>query len=230
MTQKDYRALRHCEWDASTFGKRATKRYKELNNGARPPYQQTTAKKRDPVPVYPCGVLEATYHSLCAGTPCVFYEVTQGEFRRRLGKKWGPSFNAKFGKRATKLYRALFKKEPPYRESTDDQRDPVNIYPCGLLEQAYAQLRAEGAELDKPYREPDPSLRPSKREAEPRPNPFRQSFAHGRSKPLMEKSFAQRTADLAAGKEPDETEDDPLDRFKRDDDDPTNFNNYKDED
>jgi hypothetical protein len=164
MTQRDYRKLRGETWDGSTFGKAAKKLYRTLYS-KEPPNELTKAKKRDPVPVYPCGVLEGTYRSLRKGPPCVFYELTQREFRRRRGEKWSPSFISRYGKLASKLYRALYKREPPYRsyqESKEGLHEPVNVYPCGVLEQAYARLKAEGVEIGEPYREPDPSLLPPK--------------------------------------------------------------------
>jgi hypothetical protein len=213
MTQRDYRKLRGETWNSSTFGKAAKKLYRTLYS-KEPPNEPTRAKKRDPVPVYPCGVLEETYRSLRKGGPlCVFYELTQQEFRRRRGEKWSPSFISSFGKLASKLYRALYKKEPPDRSSADELHDLVNAYPRGVLEQAYARLKADGVETGEPYRKPDPSLRPLKPEKpEPalpsdpkqRARAERVRFSFGRgwtTLDIIEKKRAQRLADIAAGKD-----------------------------
>jgi hypothetical protein len=71
--------------------------------------------------------------------------LTAKEFRRARGELWGDSFNSTFGKRASKIYREHYKKHPPQRfsKSKRNLRDPVNVYPCGILEEAYRQLMAE---------------------------------------------------------------------------------------
>src|SRR5262245_35083390 len=91
---------------------------------------------------------------------CVRYEMTQREFRRLRREQWSPSFISKFGKLASKLYRELYKKEPSYRQANRYDREAVNLYPYGLLEQAYQRLIADGEHIGKPYREPDPTLKP----------------------------------------------------------------------
>jgi hypothetical protein len=97
---------------------------------------------------------------------CVRYEMTQREFRRLRREKWSPGFISKFGKLASKLYRELYKKEPPYRQANRDDPEPVNVYPYGILEQAYQRLIAAGEHIGEPYREPDPALK-SRERAEP---------------------------------------------------------------
>lgn len=212
MTQRDYRKLRGETWNSSTFGKAAKKLYRALYR-KEPPNEPTRAKKRDPVPVYPCGVLQETYRSLREATPCAFYELTQQEFRQRRGEKWSPSFISRFGKLASKLYRALYKKEPPYRASAEELHDLVNAYPRGVLEQTYAILKRAGVEIGEPYREPDPSLRPPKPNEPERELPsdperraqalrVRESFTHAQpSSEVIKKRRAKRLADIAAGKE-----------------------------
>src|SRR5262245_38993216 len=90
---------------------------------------------------------------------CVRYEMTQREFRRLRREQWSPSFISKFGKLATKLYRKLYRKELPYRQANRDDPEPVNVYPYGMLEQAYRRLIAAGEHIGEPYREPDPALK-----------------------------------------------------------------------
>jgi len=167
---------------------------------------------------------------------CVRYEMTQREFRRRRGEKWSPSFISKFGKLASKLYRELYKKEPPYRQANGSDPEPVNLYPYGLLEQAYQRLIAAGEQIGEPYREPDPALKlkkPVKRAVaadeqigEPDreldralklkgivpPSEVRLSFSHGRSKEVLMKKIAERLAKIAAGWEPPEPPDDDMEQ------------------
>jgi hypothetical protein len=123
------------------------------------------------------------------------------------------SFISSFGKLASKLYRTLYKKEPPDQASANELHDLVNAYPRGVLEQAYARLKADSVEIGEPYRAPDPSLRPPKPEKlEPAlpSNPklrehvlrVRHSFKHGyTAEEIIKKRRAKRLADIAAGRE-----------------------------
>jgi hypothetical protein len=76
--------------------------------------------------------------------------MSQLEFRRLRGEYWDSSFTSSFGILATKLYRELYKKAPKKRYSRRANRNSVNLYPCGILEQAYRQLRAQVIPLVKP--------------------------------------------------------------------------------
>ena len=179
---------------------------------------------------------------------CVRYEMTQREFRRRRGEKWSPSFISKFGKLASKLYREVYKKEPPcklYRELYNtglpygaDAADfeLINLYPYGILVQAYRRLIAAGEQIGEPYREPDPALKlkkhvkravaPDEQIGEPDreldralklkgivpPSEVRLSFSHGRSKEVLMKKIAERLAKIAAGWEPPEPPDDDMEQ------------------
>jgi hypothetical protein len=60
-------------------------------------------------------------------------------------------FISKFGKLASKLYREIYKKDPEIkrRPLPGQKRWPVHRYPCGILEQAYRQLREQGVPLVK---------------------------------------------------------------------------------
>ena len=175
---------------------------------------------------------------------CIRYEMTQREFRRRRGEKWSPSFISKFGKLASKLYREVYKKEPPsklYRElyNTDlpygaypADFEPINLYPYGILVQAYRRLIAAGEQIGEPYREPDPALKlkePIKHEiaageqiGEPDPAlklkrivsqaVVRSAFSHGRSKEVIIRKMAERLAKIAAGWEPPEPPEDDMEQ------------------
>lgn len=139
------------------------------------------------------------------GLGCVRYEMTQREFRRRRGEKWSPSFISKFGKLATKLYKELYRKEPPYRWANRDDLEPVNVYPYGILQQAYRRLIAAGEQIGEPYREPDPALKPKKKPVEPvYPSELARQWANPYEKggPVwnyLVKKVAERAAAAAAG-------------------------------
>jgi hypothetical protein len=138
------------------------------------------------------------------GLRCVRYEMTQREFRRLRREQWSPSFISKFGKLASKLYRELYKKEPPYRQANGSDPEPVNLYPYGLLEQAYQRLIAAGEHIGKPYREPDPTLKP-RTPAEPlHPTETARTFdiyrKGGPLRKIIARKVAERVAAAAAGR------------------------------
>jgi hypothetical protein len=87
----------------------------------------------------------------CADPTCARYEMSQLEFRRLRGELWDMGFISKFGKLASKLYREIYKKHPDIkrRPRPGQKRWPVHRYPCGILEQAYRQLREQGVPLVK---------------------------------------------------------------------------------
>jgi hypothetical protein len=141
---------------------------------------------------------------------CVRYEMTQREFRRLRREKWSLSFISKFGKLASKLYRELYKKEPPYRQANRDDREPVNLYPYGMLEQAYRRLIAAGEQIGEPYEEPDPALSLRKR-VEPLHHPTetarRWASIYKKGGPvekIVARKIAERVAAAAAGSLTDE--------------------------
>ena len=136
--------------------------------------------------------------------------MTQREFRRRRGEQWSPSFIARIGKLASKLYREMYKEEPPYQVS-DGKHEPVSIYPRGILDQAYRRLIKDGVTIGKPYIQPDPTLKSSKLEKRPAyPPAVHPGFSIDRERfmGILRKIVAQRLADAAAGKLPDEVEPD----------------------
>ena len=152
---------------------------------------------------------------------CVRYEMTQREFRRRRGEKWSPSFISKFGKLASKLYREVYKKEPPsklYRElyKTDlpyganvADFEPINLYPYGILVQAYRRLIAAGEQIG----EPDPALKLKRIVSQA---VVRSAFSHGRSKEVIIRKMAERLAKIAAGWQPPEPPEPPEDDMEQD--------------
>jgi hypothetical protein len=69
------------------------------------------------------------------------------EYRILRGETWDPSFSAKLGKAASKLYREIYAKTPASRRSRHAHRNRVKSFPCGIIEQAYRQLREQGVPL-----------------------------------------------------------------------------------
>lgn len=86
----------------------------------------------------------------CGGLRCARYEMTQLEFRRLRGELWDQSFISSLGKAASKLYREIYRKKPKLKYSRTRKRDHVHRYPCGILEQAYRQLKDQGVPLMRP--------------------------------------------------------------------------------
>jgi hypothetical protein len=144
---------------------------------------------------------------------CVRYEMTQREFRALRGEQWSPSFISKFGKVASKLYRAIYGKEPRCTLANQADVDLVNLYPRGILEQVYQRLIAAGEQIGEPYREPDPSLKLKKPTKVARPRAVRDSFLPGRSKEIVMRKIAERLAKFAAGLPLDEDDDEQDDEF-----------------
>jgi hypothetical protein len=69
------------------------------------------------------------------------------EYRILRGETWDASFSAKLGKAASKLYREIYAKAPASHRSRHAHRNPVKRFPCGIIEQAYRQLREQGVPL-----------------------------------------------------------------------------------
>ena len=136
---------------------------------------------------------------------CVRYEMTQREFRRLRREKWSPSFISKLGKLATKLYKELYRKEPPYRYANKRDIEPVNLYPYGILEQAYRRLIAAGENVGEPYQEPDPALKPRKPTEVAPLGKVALTFSHAFSRAYSTKEEAMRLyAKIAAERRRDD--------------------------
>src|SRR5262245_28032061 len=86
----------------------------------------------------------------CGSFRCARYEMTQLEFRRLRGELWDQSFISSLGKAASKFYREIYGKKPKLKYSRIAKRNHVHRYPCGILEQAYRQLKDQGVPLVKP--------------------------------------------------------------------------------
>lgn len=73
--------------------------------------------------------------------------MTTDEFNSLGFEVWDHGFKIKMGKRARRLYMDLYKGKAPrkVRSSTHPLwRNKVGKFPCGILEEAYKQLRGEG--------------------------------------------------------------------------------------
>jgi hypothetical protein len=84
-------------------------------------------------------------HPTCGNVKCRRFPMTLREFGRLTGEHWDQRFRAKLGKAAAKLYRDIYKKEPPKRRASMAFRNKVGKYPCGILEQAYRELSRDDA-------------------------------------------------------------------------------------
>ncbi|MGH1574141.1 hypothetical protein ACRAWG_30270 [Methylobacterium sp. P31] len=78
--------------------------------------------------------------------------LTTQQFMRLGGERWDRSFTIRVGKRARAIHEELLGREPKkIRPSVRGAyRNKVGLYPCGVLEQAYRQVRAEDLERGKP--------------------------------------------------------------------------------
>ena len=86
--------------------------------------------------------------SPCGHPKCRAYRLTVKEFERLGGEQWTQSFRVRVGLRAQRLYVELYRKQPEKVRSSPKARykNTVGEYPCGILEQAYRQLKAESAD------------------------------------------------------------------------------------
>jgi hypothetical protein len=93
----------------------------------------------------------------CGHAICRAYQLTVSEFERLGGEAWTQSFRVSLGLRAATLYAELYgKKAKKVRSSTKPEwRNRVGKYPCGILEQAYRELRSKAA-VASPARDQEP--------------------------------------------------------------------------
>jgi hypothetical protein len=71
--------------------------------------------------------------------------LTTQQFMKLAGEKWSQGFTIRVGIRAAKLYQEILgKPNKKVRSSTKGgHRNKVGKYPCGILEQAYQQVKSE---------------------------------------------------------------------------------------
>jgi hypothetical protein len=82
---------------------------------------------------------------MCGKVKCRSYQMPVREFCRLTGEELDHSFHIKLGLVAGKLYREIYGKDPPKRRFSMAYRNKICSYPCGILEQAYRQLRSDNA-------------------------------------------------------------------------------------
>jgi hypothetical protein len=78
---------------------------------------------------------------------CKRYPMVVREFRLLRGEIWDASFSSRLGKAATQLYREIYGESPNRRRSKPAHRNFVTRFPCGIIDQAYRQLREQGVPL-----------------------------------------------------------------------------------
>jgi hypothetical protein len=83
--------------------------------------------------------------SICGQLYCRVHHLTVKEFERLGGETWSQSFRIRLGQRAKEMYSQAYRKEPKKVRSLPF-KGKVNQFPCGIIEQAYRELIAEGAQ------------------------------------------------------------------------------------
>ena len=98
-------------------------------------------------PVVPLGALGQTVATLpvCSNANCVHGLKAIRDYRSTLDELWDQSFANRVAIAAGGLYRAKYNVPPPL--VNDASR---SCYPCGIIEQAYLDLRDQGVPLIKP--------------------------------------------------------------------------------
>jgi hypothetical protein len=88
----------------------------------------------------------------CGQPRCRAYELTVAQFERLGGETWTQAFRVQLGLRASRLHEQLLgKKAAKLRaRGRPGWRNKVGKYPCGILEQAYRELRRGSRLADAP--------------------------------------------------------------------------------
>ncbi len=89
----------------------------------------------------------------CGNPYCRAYQLTVNEFERLGGEQWTQSFRIRLGQRAKKIYSEIYTTKKLRKERANTRagyRNKVTKYPCGVLEQAYKALIAEGIAITNP--------------------------------------------------------------------------------
>jgi hypothetical protein len=79
----------------------------------------------------------------CKRPYCRVYHLTVREFCRLGGEDLTQGFVVRLGQRASAIYRSIYGKDPKQKRKRAGWRNKVGYYPCGVLEQAYKELKAE---------------------------------------------------------------------------------------
>jgi|SRR6185369_3882253 len=83
----------------------------------------------------------------CGNPKCDRYSLTVAEFKLLCGSDWSPQFDAKIGWAARKRCIKIYGKAPTPQRHRIACRNKVPAYPCGVLEEAYRELRHGGVAL-----------------------------------------------------------------------------------
>jgi hypothetical protein len=70
------------------------------------------------------------------------------DYRSMLGERWDHSFTNNLSITARRLYGLKYNARPPRAKL--DKGLSVSCYPCGIIEEAYRDLRSRGVPLVKP--------------------------------------------------------------------------------
>jgi hypothetical protein len=81
----------------------------------------------------------------CGLPHCKAYFLSMREFQHLNGEWWSHSFVTRLGLRARKHYKALYGKSARMKRGHSTHRNRVAKYPCGMLERAMRELKAEDA-------------------------------------------------------------------------------------
>ena len=84
----------------------------------------------------------------CGNANCVHGAIMLRDYRSMLGEQWDHSFTNNLSITARSLYRMKYGTRPP--RAKRDKGQSVSCYPCGIIEEAYLDLRARGLPLMKP--------------------------------------------------------------------------------
>jgi hypothetical protein len=84
----------------------------------------------------------------CSNPNCVHAVRRLRDYRSILGERWDHSFTNNLAVTVRRLYRLRYNARPPRAKL--DKGPSVSCYPCGMIEQAYLDLRARGVPLMKP--------------------------------------------------------------------------------
>jgi len=83
----------------------------------------------------------------CSNASCAHGVKTLRDYRSMLCEQWDQSFSNQLSLATRRLYATKYNEPPP--QANPDGKAYRSCYPCGVIEQAYLDLRARGAPLIK---------------------------------------------------------------------------------
>jgi hypothetical protein len=81
----------------------------------------------------------------CSNANCVHGFITLRDYRSMLHERWDQSFTNQLAIAARRLHRTKYNAPPPLANNASR-----SCYPCGIIEKAYIDLRAQGIPLSRP--------------------------------------------------------------------------------